>query len=123
MEAELEILSGVHMNTRVSVRLGQTITVGRTAPADVILDEDPSLSNPHFSLRVDDLGCWLTDLSSHYGTLLNGRRVDEAFAPDGSTIAAGSTTFLLFVTRKGAPVNYFPEAFHDGGKPPPVPVI
>ena len=123
MEAELEILSGAHVNMRVPVRLGQTITVGRSAPADVILDEDALLSNPHFSLKVDDLGCWLTDLGSHYGTFLNGQRVDEAFAPDGSTIAAGSTTFLLFVTHKGAPVHYFPEAFHDGSEPPPVPVI
>jgi hypothetical protein len=106
------------------------ITIGRSAPADLILDEDASLSNPHFSLRVDEVGCWVTDLGSRYGTFLNGRRVAEAFVPDGSTIAAGSTTILIFVTHKGARVYDLPEAFRAGsearqagGAPPPIPVI
>jgi len=130
MEAELEILSGGRLNTRVFVRLGQTITVGRSAPADLILDGDASLSNPYFSLRVDEVGCWLTDLGSRYGTFLNGRRADEAFVPDGSTIAAGSTTILVFVTHKRERVHDVPAAFRAGNKPhwagaapPPVPVI
>jgi pSer/pThr/pTyr-binding forkhead associated (FHA) protein len=115
MEAEMRILGQAHMNTRVPVRLGQTLTVGRSAPADVILDEDSLLSSPHFTVRVDDLGCWLTDLGSLYGTFVNGRRVSEAFVPDGSTIAAGSTTFLLFLTHRGEPVHDLPEEVRGRG--------
>lgn len=110
MEAELEILSWAEMYRRVPLRLGQTITVGRSAPADVILRQDSWLSDPHFSLREDDVGCWLKDLGSRYGTFLNGRPVDEAFVADGSRIEAGSTTFIV-------------SDFHEGSEPPPVPVI
>jgi hypothetical protein len=110
MEAELEILSWLNMYRRVPLRLGQTITVGRSAPADVILRQDSWLSDSHFSLREDDVGCWLKDLGSRYGTFLNGRPVDEALVADGSRIEAGSTTFLV-------------SDFHEGSEPPPVPVI
>jgi hypothetical protein len=114
MEAELEILSDARVTTRIPVRFGQTITVGRSAPADVILKEDASLSNTHFTLRLNEQGCWLTDLGSRFGTQLNGRRVREAFVLGGSTIAAGSTTFLLHISHKGATVHDPAAAFRAG---------
>ena len=123
MEAELEILSWANMYRRVPLRLGQTITVGRSAPADVILRQDSWLSDSHFSLREDDVGCWVKDLGSRYGTFLNGRPVDEAFVADGSRIEAGSTTFLVSVIRRGVRVYDSSQDFHEGSEPPPVPVI
>ena len=123
MEAELEILSWPNMYRRVHLRLGQTITVGRSAPADVILRQDSWLSDSHFSLREDDVGCWVKDLGSRYGTFLNGRPVDEAFVADGSRIEAGSTTFLVSVIRRGGLVYDSSQDFHEGSEPPPVPVI
>ena len=123
MEAELEILRGPHMNTLIPVRLGGTITIGRAAPSDVILAEDSSLSNLHFSLTLDNEGCWLTDLGSHDGILLNGNTVKKAFVANRSTIEAGSTVFLVFVTHEGAAVHKLPDAFHQGREPLAVPLI
>ena len=55
-----------------------TITVGRTAENDVVLDL-PIVSSRHLRLDVDDTGAvprvWLTDLGSRNGTFLSGRRL------------------------------------------------
>jgi hypothetical protein len=86
--------------------------------ADLVVAEDERLSGLHFAVRVDSSGCHVRDLGSLSGTRLNGRKVIEAFAPDGSTIEAGNSTFLLSSTVDEEVIGTRPTASRAGGGPP-----
>jgi len=77
-----------------SVDLQQDQTVlGRSAEADVQLD-DPGVSRRHALVRLTPTPI-ITDLGSTNGTMVNGRRVDEAALIDGATITVGETTLVF----------------------------
>src|SRR5262245_49407933 len=59
-----------------------TITVGRAAPADLLLS-DPSLSRLHARLRREGESVRVMDLGSRNGTWVAGQRVEEAVVPAG----------------------------------------
>jgi hypothetical protein len=93
MELTLVVRSGDEAGKRIPVPSGGPRLVGRQAPADVRVADDPMLSNQHFSVLCDGDVCLLKDLGSRFGTEVNGRRVTEAALRDGDEIRAGRTVF------------------------------
>ena len=54
------------------------------------------MSSTHFALETDDAGCYVRDLGSTNGTLVNGRRImDRVLLRQGDEIVAGETRFAL----------------------------
>ncbi|MGI8615879.1 MAG: FhaA domain-containing protein [Actinomycetota bacterium] len=67
-----------------------TVTIGRLADCDVVLD-DKGASRKHAQLKLRD-GTWtLTDLGSTNGTRLNGQTVQSRELADGDKITIGTT--------------------------------
>jgi DNA-binding NtrC family response regulator/pSer/pThr/pTyr-binding forkhead associated (FHA) protein len=74
---------------RVELASGESVTIGRDAPADVVID-DRSLSRQHarFTRHGQDID--FEDLGSTNGTVLEGRRVDRGVLPPGALVRLGS---------------------------------
>ena len=96
MRVVLEVLSGSETGRKALLGTDQTIQVGRTEWADFSLADDPYLSGVHFALETDLLACYLWDLGSSNGTLLNGQPVAErTVLHNGDEIHAGQTRFIV----------------------------
>jgi ABC transport system ATP-binding/permease protein len=77
---------------RTPVRL---LRIGRARGNDVVVPH-PSVSFEHAELRNLGGGRYgLTDLGSHYGTYVNGRRIGRAFVTERDVIGIGRATFRL----------------------------
>ena len=74
------------------------LVVGRGSEADLRVN-DPGVSRRHVEIRVDITGPEVrvsaADLGSTNGTLMDGRRVAEAWLHDGSQIQIGNTTMIV----------------------------
>jgi pSer/pThr/pTyr-binding forkhead associated (FHA) protein len=88
-------------------RLNQPVTVfGREAKSTCVVD-DPEVSAEHCELRVDAGNCWVVDLGSRNGTLVNGRRIEPGIARRVrhlDQIEIGGTRWL-FLSGKFAPTR------------------
>ena len=67
-----------------------TLTIGRLAECDLVLD-DPGASRQHARIRRTETGFVITDLGSTNGTLVNGRQIQEQELLDGDTVTIGET--------------------------------
>ncbi|TWU40600.1 FHA domain protein [Novipirellula artificiosorum] len=94
--AVLEIATGMDAGRKIMLRSGQTVTVGRTEQADVVV-RDPQISAKHFMLKNSRSGWQVLDLNSSAGTYLNGNHVTMQRLSSGDRIAAGSTEFTVNV--------------------------
>ena len=71
----------------------ESLTLGRSASSDIVLDND-NVSRAHARLsRIDD-EYTLEDLGSRNGVLLNGLQVHSAVLRDGDEIHVGDFAFL-----------------------------
>jgi hypothetical protein len=88
----LELVDGADMGRRHLVG-ASGVTIGRVAPADIVLaDTEVSRSHCRVTLVGDDLV--VTDLNSTNGTLVDGVRVAQsAIVPVGGLITVGRQTF------------------------------
>ncbi|MEM7678677.1 MAG: sigma 54-interacting transcriptional regulator, partial [Myxococcota bacterium] len=68
---------------------GQSLTVGRRPPADVVVD-DTSLSRQHARFTWEEDGVWLEDLDSTNGSMVNQKRVTRALLVPGDTASLGA---------------------------------
>ena len=100
MPIVLKIESGPQANTSLPIEQGGKLRVGRTSQADHAIPEDPSLSRIHFEIEFDGQTCWLRDLKSSNGTLLNGASTVESRLKDRDTILAGQTHFRLYLEEQ-----------------------
>jgi two-component system, NtrC family, response regulator AtoC len=76
---------------------GAALVVGRSHPADVVLN-DPSLSRKHARFGWDDDGFFVEDLESTNGTRLNGAKISgRVRLPSGEAITIGDATVALQV--------------------------
>lgn len=97
MHAILQAISGPATGVRIVIRQGQVVQVGRTAWADYSLPADSALSDKHFAIEFDHRGCRIRDLNSVAGVLVNGAQVTLGPLHTGDQIAAGQTTFTVFI--------------------------
>ena len=81
---------------------GQTLTVGRTAPADLILDGN-DVSRRHCEFRIGRGGVLVTDLGSTNGTFVDGRKIEApARLAPGGTARIGAHVLTLALATEGA---------------------
>lgn len=74
-------------------KLGETVTIGRTAGNDIVIN-DSFVSHEHACITRYKHGFWLADLQSTNGTLLNKRPLkEETCLKDGDLITIGAATF------------------------------
>jgi pSer/pThr/pTyr-binding forkhead associated (FHA) protein len=76
------------------IRAGQTVIVGRTPwESDWTFRGDDRMSGKHFSVTCDGRKCYVSDLDSANGTLLNQVAIAHAELCEGDRILAGQTEF------------------------------
>lgn len=76
---------------------GREIVVGREAPADLLFAY-PQVSRRHARLTRGETGFLVSDLSSRFGTFLNGKPVSQDPVPlrDGDELVLGGALSLKF---------------------------
>lgn len=101
MRVILEVISGSTAGRKVFLTADQELRVGRTEWADFAVPQDSLMSGVHFALRSDISGCYLTDLGSSNGTLVNGQPVcGPTLLGAGDEILAGETRFAVHVEQE-----------------------
>jgi hypothetical protein len=96
MRVILEVLSGRDAGRKTLLGAGQALRIGRTESADLCFPHDGRMSGVHFTLEADNLACYVEDLHSSNGTLLNGQPLAQRTAlRDGDRLRAGETTFAV----------------------------
>ena len=83
-------------------RLTRSVTVlGRSEEGGFFVD-DPEVSARHCELRVDAGHCWIVDLGSRNGTLVNGRPIEPGVARRVrhlDEIEVGGTRWLMLAGK------------------------
>lgn len=96
MLVTLRVADGPQANERVTLKPGQTVTIGRSNEADFAVASDRAISRKHFQLVCKDNECAVEDFESKSGTYLNGERLDEtAKLRSADEISAGRTRFVV----------------------------
>lgn len=103
MKLILTLESGAEHGRLLLLRIGQSLTIGRSEMADVPIPTDDQLSRIHFSVACANDGCHLRDLESRNGTLVNGRPVVAQLLRDGDRVVAGQTKFAVTIEGRSAP--------------------
>jgi serine/threonine-protein kinase len=93
--AVLEVVDGPHRGARFEFDRHETFLVGRAPAAALQLVDDPFFSRHHLMLEINPPRCYLRDLGSSNGTLVNGRRVGECHLNDGDEISGGRTRIRI----------------------------
>jgi len=115
----LRVIAGRHQGAVLPLEPGREVLVGRSADADVVLD-DELVSRSHLTIRWDNNVPVLEDPGSTNGTFVNGMRVQHWRLAPGDRIAVGGS--LLKVVAELAPVSLaearrlMKDAGHDNGK-------
>ncbi|MGO9109805.1 MAG: FHA domain-containing protein [Thermoguttaceae bacterium] len=109
----IEAVGGPHAGTRVSLRSGESIKVGRSDLADLVLARDNGLSGLHFAIQGTPRGFEICDLGSTNGTLLNGETVAATPLSNGDEIRAGQTRFKVLL--EGSAPTSSPDLEGSGG--------
>jgi pSer/pThr/pTyr-binding forkhead associated (FHA) protein len=107
----LEIVEGPEMGRRVTLREGETVSLGRTESSMEWFAEDPEISALHFVVSLSGGALRMQNLSQTNGTLVNGVRVETAALRAGDKIGAGGTVFIVI----GPPTNPYPAQERVGG--------
>lgn len=123
-------LSIENANESKIVELGDELTIGRTPPAQLVLD-DSGLSRVNTTFFVEDDEVLLTDDNSTNGTFLNGERISgrPRVLRDGDRVKVGSHTTIRVEIRDGRTfelpgVGQVPAAstVESAVSPPPSPI-
>ncbi|MDB4945769.1 MAG: Response regulator of zinc sigma-54-dependent two-component system [Labilithrix sp.] len=89
----VEVLAGPSMG-QVHELPGPEVRIGTGKNAHLVLF-DPAVSRHHVSLRIETPGIRVVDAGSSNGTVLDGVRVLDAYAREGSLVVLGSTTLKV----------------------------
>jgi serine/threonine protein kinase len=106
MSVRLSVVSGPHRGRVFDFDGHDVFLVGRSEKAHFQL-ADKFFSRIHFLVEVNPPWCRLSDLGSHNGTFVNGRRVTHATLLNGDEIKAGHT--VLRVDHVAAKVDFDPS--------------
>lgn len=93
--AILEVQDGPHAGRKIWLRLGQSLTIGRTDLANVALSDDPLVSSTHCRLTFDKRGLSVRDLNSANGTFVNEMRIVEQSLADADFLRLGNTVIRV----------------------------
>ena len=91
---------------RTVIQPGETLRVGRTDRADLMLPHDEEMSGIHMELAWDGATCLLRDLKSAKGTQLDGARIESGESGSvahGGWIRAGTTNFSFYIEGHSRP--------------------
>jgi hypothetical protein len=102
LKAVLEVIAGPHAGRRFEFDRHQTFIAGRSSKVNLQLFEDAYFSRNHFLLEFNPPRCYLRDLGSSNGTLVNDRKVSECFLRDGDVISGGKTQIRYSLALVGA---------------------
>lgn len=91
----IHVDSGRQAGQRRLLRPMQALTVGRNDYADLAIPDDRLMSNRHFNVSTDQEACYLEDLGSSNGTMVNGQKVPRCLLRDGDIVNAGQTQFRM----------------------------
>jgi pSer/pThr/pTyr-binding forkhead associated (FHA) protein len=75
-----------------------TITVGRRTGNDIVINGDPFISGRHCDISCDASGCYIVDVGSTNGTLVNGARLEphqKQLLLDGDAVSIGQTEYTF----------------------------
>ncbi|MGA2703392.1 MAG: DUF4123 domain-containing protein [Isosphaeraceae bacterium] len=97
MKLILEVTSGPDAPRSFVIEAGKEVQVGRMAPAQILLANDPTVSRRHFALVFDGQNCRIRDLGSTHGTTVNGLPVSESLVTEGDLIMAGTTGLRVVI--------------------------
>jgi serine/threonine-protein kinase len=75
--------------------------LGRSDDAHLLIKDD-QLSRLHVLLEIRPPACWLTDLNSRNGTMVNGQRVQSAELHPGDTIQVGRSVVRVEIPAAAA---------------------
>ena len=98
MQVILEAVEGPASGTRLLVRQGQIVRIGRTAWDDYSLPDDGELAEVHFELEYAAEGCRLKTQGDAV-TQVNGEDATEVWLKSGDQVTAGQTTFRVDVPQ------------------------
>jgi hypothetical protein len=121
--ARIEVLTGDRSGLRFDVASGATVRIGRVAPAEVLIADDPLLSALHFAVVCKDGGCRVKDLGSRFGTFRRGERILDADLLDGDEILAGRSRFGVVLLDDGVQTPSPATAPAFAPVPTPAPVV
>ncbi|MCH5372469.1 MAG: FHA domain-containing protein, partial [Planctomycetes bacterium] len=83
------------------IRAGQTVVVGRTAwESDWAFRGDDQMSSKHFSVTCDGRRCFVSDLGSANGTIVNRIPIAHVELNHGDRILAGRTEFAAQIVGR-----------------------
>lgn len=116
MKVTLEIIEGREAGKRFELNEPRAAIVGRKEDESVPFKvDDPRFSRYHFMLESNTAQCFLRDLGSTNGTLVNGQEVRQAELRDGDIIQSGrKNVFIKFRVQ-------IAQADDDCPKPPAPP--
>ncbi len=93
------------------------IVLGRSESAHLQI-KDSFLSNVHFMLEIHPPQCVLKDMHSRNGTMVNGRRVEQAQLRSGDQIRAGRTTLVVATRAASRQPELSTQTFLEGAPAP-----
>jgi hypothetical protein len=96
----LAVVSGQRRGERFSLILDGAKTLGRNAGCDLVLANDPEVSQRHCRLRISEPHLLIEDLGSTNGTRINGVPIEAAYAlAAGDVLGIGCTELRVLWTR------------------------
>jgi serine/threonine-protein kinase len=90
MRWDMIVVGGPDMGRTFYVEDGQTVTIGRSSDADIVLD-DVKLSRIHCSISVKEGFAVLKDENSRNGTFVNKKKIDSVPLKTGDHIFVGKS--------------------------------
>jgi pSer/pThr/pTyr-binding forkhead associated (FHA) protein len=90
-----------------------TTSIGRRTGNTVVISDDPYISGRHAEVHCDHSGCYLVDVGSTNGTLVNGQRLEvnvRQLLLDGDEVNLGQSSYLFETVEGSAEEQESPEA-------------
>ncbi len=102
--AIVEVRGGPSDGTRVVLEREQSLTVGRTPRAQLVVAADPALENLHFRIEWRDGELWAVAAGRRGDLAIDGVSAAGAVLRSGSWVRAGNTDVLVYFEH-GSPTG------------------
>lgn len=105
MRIVLEVLAGPMAGKKFVFEQHSTFMVGRAKKAHFAIPGDRFFSRHHFMIEASPPHCFLRDLDSTNGTLVNDAKVGQVHLRDGDLIRGGTTRIRVNVEETPPPTD------------------